>query len=88
MEAQAGGINNQGQIVGTSIHDGFNHGALGMSMSASIYENNKMYDLSSLIAAGNPTPSLDGAVAINNLGQILVGWGGVNEYSALLPQTS
>jgi probable HAF family extracellular repeat protein len=80
-EAQVGGINDQGQIVGISIHDGLNNGWIGRTLNAFLYENDKMYNLNSLIAAGNPTPLLADAIAINNLGQILVvGWGGDHDY--------
>jgi probable HAF family extracellular repeat protein len=69
-QAQVGGINDQGQIVGIAMAGGTD-GTYWTAMNAFLYLNGKMYNLNNLIAAGNPAPALAAAVAINNLGQIL-----------------
>ncbi|MFO0892456.1 MAG: PEP-CTERM sorting domain-containing protein [Isosphaeraceae bacterium] len=69
VEASAGGINNRGQIVGST------------NLTAVLWESGSIYDLNTLLRV--PTSqSLMTATKINDLGQILAfGVGGANDYS-------
>ena len=69
----SGGINNQGQIVGTSIL-GAGTAFYNAEPTAFIYEGGKMYNLNNLVLSESAPFYLTGAVAINNLGQVLA-WG-------------
>jgi probable HAF family extracellular repeat protein len=67
-QAQAQGINNQGQIVGVSpVAETYGP----PFATAFLYQNGQMYNLRSLVSSANAPEYLYGALAINNLGQIL-----------------
>ncbi len=82
IQTQISGINDHGVVVGSSNLSSPPGiiAPFGGQPTAFVYENGIMYNLNNLIAPGNTPPYLQGAFAINNAGQILVGGNGGHDY--------
>ena len=76
VNSMALNLNNLGQVVGFTTVGNTDH--------AFVYENGKMYDLNNLLASQAPGLVITNAIAINDIGQIIVEADGPNaQYSGI-----